>query len=494
MLSWLGRKQTRSTQERWPLDLVLGQLSRRDAWRLSDAVTGALLLGSTGSGKSSGVARFFIQRLLRQGFGGLALCVKPEDRSDIERYARAYSREQDLVIFGPGQSPCCNLLNYELSHGGGSKVSRLENAIALFQTALEIVEQDRHTNSSGDNKYFERAALQAMRAALLVLIVADEPISVSNIHRFIMAAPTSLEESRDAGWRERSYCYQTLCKADDQPLSVSEEQDFELSVIYWMREYAGMDIKPRSSILSTLTTMLDIFQRGFVRDSFFGETTITPEACRDGKIIVLDYPTLRWNKVGQIVQSLFKFVWQRSQERCEATRKQTPVFLFSDEAHQFFTRWDGPFQATARSSRVATIYVTQNLPGMYEACGGEAGKHSIHALMSNLRLKVLCAQDCTETCTWQSELIGKTKKLFFNSNSQSSPQQEFDFFRPGQQHSAGASESLEYTIAPWEWSRDFRTGGAEHGYLVDAIAYQGGRVWSNGKTYLPVTFSQKGEV
>jgi type IV secretory pathway TraG/TraD family ATPase VirD4 len=256
-----------------------------------------------------------------------------------------------------------------------------------------------------------------------------------------------------------------------------------------------MDVKPRSSIVSTVTTMLDLFQRGFICDIFFSGTTITPEACREGKIIVLDIPTLRWNDVGRIPQALFKFVWQRSQERCDAAAKARPVFLYSDEAQQFLTQFDAPFQATARSSRVCTLYITQNLSGMYDAVGGEAGRYSIDALLGNLRLKIFCAQDdISATATWQSELIGKTKKLFFNSGTQSAPDQSFDFFQPGKHRSAGMSEQLEYTIQPWEWSSKFRTGGIEHGFQVDAVAYQGGRIWqANGKTYLPLSFNQREE-
>lgn len=489
------RLQKRRPQPTWPLDLTLGALSHQDPWRLGDAVTGTLITGATGSGKSSAVARYFVQAMLRHGLGGLVLCVKNSDREDIERYAAACGRSNDLVIFGPSLSPCCNLLAYELGHGGGSPISRLENGVALFQTALEIVEQDRRGGGgSGENKYFERAALQLLRAALLALILSGLPVSVVNLHRCILSAPRSLEESRDSTWRAQSYCYQTLCQADDQVMSASVTQDFELSLTYLMIEFPSMDPKPRSSILSTYTTLADGLQRGFIRDSFFAETNITPDACRAGKILVLDFPTLRWNKVGQIAQALFKFVWQRAQERCDEAAKQRPVFLYSDEAQQFLTSWDASFQATARSSRVCTLYVTQNLPGMWEAVGGEQGRHAVNSLLANLRLKLFCAQDDHESCEFQSELIGKHKQLLYSCNTQANEGQEFDFFRPGKNRSVGMHESLEYVIPPWEWSRRFRTGGAEHGYLVDAIAYQGGRLWqANGETYLPVTFSQREE-
>lgn len=487
-LNWAWRRKVLGPL---PLEAELGSLSRVDKWRLLDAVTGMLILGATGSGKSSAAARYFLMRMIRAGFGGLVLTVKPEDLSDIMRYAAACGRTGDLVVIGPGQPHCCNLLQYELSHGGGPAVSRVENAVSLIQTGIEVAERDRHAGGgSGDNKYFERGAMQLLRSVLIALTLANEKVSLENIHRFIVSAPRTIEESRDLTWRESSFCYQVLCRADDQSKSASALKDYELSLVYLMQEYAAMDAKPRSSIVSTYTVMADQFQRGCLRDSFFSETTITPEASRFGKIIVLDYPTLRWNELGRISQSLFKFVWQRAMERCDPALKTRPVFLYSDEAQHFLTKFDGPFQATARSSRVATLYVTQNLPGMYQAAGGESGRYAIDSLLGSLQFKVLCAQDDAQTCEYQSALVGKHKHLFFNCNTQTS-EQNFDFFRPGKNQSVGMSESLEYEIQPWEWARNFRTGGAENNCLVDAIIYQGGRTWqANGKTYLPVTFSQ----
>lgn len=479
------------TNDDWPLDMVLGKWNATDAFRLSDAVQGCLVLGSTGSGKSSGAAQCLIQWLLAAGFGALVLCVKPSDRTDMERYAKECGREDDLVIFGPDSPHQFSLLDSELSQGGELATSRVENVVQLFGTILEIAEKDRQAgSSSGDNKYFERAALQLLRSAILVLHLAGERISLENITRFIMEAPRSLEEAADETWRQQSYCYQALCQADDKPMSPSLTKDFEFSLLYWMREFPAMDGKPRSSIVSTYSTMADLFQRGAIRDTFFSETTITPDACRDGKIIILDFPTLRWNDVGRIIQSAFKYVWQRAMERHDVAFTPRPVFLLSDEAQQFLTSFDAPFQATARSSRVATIYITQNLPGMMEAVGGESGRHAIDALTGNLRLKIFHAQDDPVTCEWQSQLIGQTRRYMFNSNVQSPSQKDFDFFGD-QNHSAGFSESLEYEIQPWEWSRDLRNGGKLNNYLVDAIAYQGGRLWqSNGKNYLPVSFQQ----
>jgi hypothetical protein len=131
---------------------------------------------------------------------------------------------------------------------------------------------------------------------------------------------------------------------------------------------------------------------------------------------------------------------------------------------------------------------------MYAAAGGESGRHAINSLIGNLRLKLLCSQDEAETCIFQSELLGKTKRLLYSSSVQPPPGAQFEFWRPRTGVSAGMNESWEYEIQPWDWSHCLRSGGHAHDYTVDAVAFQGGRIWeANGKTYLPIAFQQSKE-
>lgn len=473
-------------------NLANHELGRLGVFRLllGAAFTGCLALGSTGSGKTTGafgwVLTQFIFSTLRMG--GLFLCSKPEDRRMIEELARRAGRADDLVIFEPGGRHAFNLLQYELMGPGGMAALRIENVVRLFQIVLEIAERSRGSASgSGDHLYFQRAALQLLRMTLLCLILAEELVTLENIQRFVLTAPQSLAEAESAEWRASSFSYQTMCKADDRLSTPSETKDFEQALLYWMREYAAMDPKPRGSIVSTFSVMADMFNRGAIRDTFFSETTITPEACREGKIIVLDFSVLVWNEVGRVIQAAFKFVWQRAMERLPPTR---PVFLAADEFQGFLTTHDATFQATARSSQVCTLYATQNLPGMYEAVGGEPGRHVIDNLLGNLRLKFFHAQDDAVTCEWQSKLGGQVRRFLVNANTQ--PQVgEFDWFRPAKNTSSGISENWEYRIQPWEWSRHLRTGGPRHGFKVDAYLYQGGVPFGDtDDPFLLVTFDQ----
>ncbi len=65
---------------------VLRDLGDGDAFRLADALTGIFVVGSTGSGKTSGGAKFFAYSFLAAGFGGLVLCAKKEERIQWEQW------------------------------------------------------------------------------------------------------------------------------------------------------------------------------------------------------------------------------------------------------------------------------------------------------------------------------------------------------------------------------------------------------------------------
>lgn len=490
------RKQENARPGTWPLDMTIGWLSAKDPWSLSDAATWSLVLGSTGSGKTSGFLKFALTRFLASGFGGCLLTSKRSDIDDIVRYATATGRLHDLVMYEPGGRACWNILSQELFQGNSNPVQRVENARQIFDVALEICERDRRSNgNSGENKYFERAVGELLRNAMLTLVLAEKPVTLQNIHRLIMSVANSPEEVRDPSWRENSYYYQVCCRADDQPMEPSVDRDFEFTVQYLLKMLPALDGKTRSNILSTYSTMADMLQRGAIRETFFGETTVTPEACEDGKILVFAYPTLEWSAAGKIIQAIGKYAFQRSMLRRKRSSNMRPVFLAADECQQTITSRDAEFQSVARSSLVCTILASQSLPGLYEAVGGEAGKHAISALVGNLRLKALHGQDDPVTCHWQSDLLGQKKRLLFNSNSSGTNAQTFDWFDTRKNLSFGMNESWEPEIQPWEWSGDFRNGGPGNGYLVDAILYRGGRPWlANGKSYLPVTFDQRKEI
>lgn len=126
------------TRDRWKPSQVLMRYSRNDAWTLQNAYEGTLIVGGTGSGKTTGSGHAIADSFLRSDMGGLVLTSKPGERQQWEGYCKAAGRHRDLIVFGADQPWHFNFLNYAQRLGGGA--GHTENLLGLFSTILEMAD------------------------------------------------------------------------------------------------------------------------------------------------------------------------------------------------------------------------------------------------------------------------------------------------------------------------------------------------------------------
>ena len=107
-----------------------------DYWTIRDAVRGTQIFGGIGSGKSSGSGKTIAKAFLKNGFGGLVLCAKPDERENWVAYAKETGRENDLIIFGEGSEHEFNPLEYEMTRGGKG-AGEVFNLANLFMEILQ---------------------------------------------------------------------------------------------------------------------------------------------------------------------------------------------------------------------------------------------------------------------------------------------------------------------------------------------------------------------
>ncbi|MCA9245134.1 MAG: TraM recognition domain-containing protein [Phycisphaerales bacterium] len=473
----------------WDLDRPLLEWTRGEVWSVRDALEGALIVGATGSGKTSGSGAAMSRAMLEAGFGGLVLTAKADERALWQRYCAETGRSSDLLIFGPDHELRFNFLDDERTRGGAG-AGLTENIVALFSIVLEVAE--RRSGGGGgreDDGYWRRALRQLLRNLVDLLIIAGRPISVPELYRLVVTAPVSLEQATSDDWKAESFCFKCLREADARAKSASQERDFELVADYFLLEFPGLSEKTRSVVVSTLTSTIDVLNRGVLRELFSTSTNVTPDQTADGRIILLDLPVKEYAEVGLIAQTIFKYAFQRAIERRDVTASPRPVFLWADEAQHFITSYDQGFQTTCRSARVATVLLTQNTPNVYAALGdGETGKSRADSLFGNLNTKIFHANGDHVTNEWASQLIGRTRQLFASGNS-SHPTSLIDW-GDAPQSSGGFSEAYEFEVQPSVFTR-LRTGGPGNGGNVDAIIVRNGRVFpTTGKTWLRTTFRQ----
>lgn len=494
---WWSRKnrsERNARRQRWPLSLPLLSLSSDDDFTLADATEGVFISGTTGSGKTTGSGRYLACTYLRTGMGGLVLTAKSSECDLWKGYCRETGRLADFVVFAPTSSPRFNALNDEL-HRAGRESGLTENLVNLFSEIVQVAERQTGSGGREDEGYWRRAMRQLVRNCIDLLMLGPGHISFTDLYRVVISLPKSLEQAADEGWKENSFAYACLKQADVKTKDRERRHDLRLCADYVLEEFAALSEKTRSIVVSTFTSTVDTFQRGTLRELFSTTTNITPDAVADGKIIVMDLPVKEFREVGQLSQVLMKYVFMQAIERRPQDRDMRPVFLWCDEAQNFTSPYDFQFQTTARSARVCTVYLTQNISNLYATLGAdEAGKASVDSLLANLNTKIIHANGDPVTNTWSADLIGRSRQFFVNANrSQSGNSAMAALFGCGgdSQTGGGVSEQMEHEVPPRRFTT-LRKGGVANGGLVDAIVFQGGRRFkANGKTWLPVTFQQR---
>jgi hypothetical protein len=364
---------------------------------------------------------------------------------------------------------------------------------------LEVAERN-NAGSGGreDEGYWRRANRQLMRNVVDLLVIATGRITVPDLYRAVISAPMSLEQIRSDEWKGKSFCFQCLAEADRRPKTVVQQSDFEIVADYFLVEFPALSDKTRSVVVSTFTSMVDVLNRGILRQLFCTDTNVTPEAAEDGKIILIDLPVKEFAEVGVFAQVLWKYAFQRTIERRDVAANGRPVFLWADEAQHFVTSYDMQFQTTCRSARVATVLLTQNVSNFYAALGGnDKGRSEAASLFANLNTKVFHANGDPVTNEWAASVVGRTLQQFANGNSSSSPEDQaaamlgLDWLGQSRSATAGFSEAYEFEVQPAAFTQ-LRTGGPANRGVVDAIVFQNGRVFrETGRTWLPVTFEQR---
>lgn len=410
--------------------------------------------------------------MLRLGFGGLVLSAK-EETATWAGYCVETGREEDLVIVNPENRWRLNPLQFELERGGRG-AGRVENVVALLSSLMELASRGDGGRKAGghSDRYWMLAAQQMLRNFASLLVIATGSVSLDALYRVVISAPQSPEQVMSPEWRGNSYCFSLLTAADRRLTSASISREFRLVSEYVLREFPALAERTRSVVVSSFTALGDILNRGDMHELFGGASNFSPRDSENGKIILCDLSVKEFGQVGLLANALLKHVWCASIERRDIAASPRPVFLFIDEANHFVNEHDVRFQTTCRSSRVATVLISQSLSNFRMALGREQAD----ALLANLNTKLFHANGDPVTNEWAASLIGRSRQLMMNGGT-SRPRFESVWdglgFDRGEQSNAGFAEAFEWTVRPEEF-QTLRTGGARHRGIVDAVAVRNG--------------------
>lgn len=510
-----------------------------------------MVFGRSGSGKTSGSGAAMAKAFLRSGMGGLVMCAKPDEADTWERYAKETCRSESVIrIDGSGRYRF-NFLEYEMQREDLKPDVRASNVVSTLQTVIEVATRAAGMEAAGrGDAFWPKAARVMLIRAVDFLYAATGRVRLGELVDFINSAPKSKEQVKDASWQNSSFFASVYSAAmRDGLVNEPAQEDLQRLTRYWLHEFPTEPEKTRGNVLMTLRADLEDLQRPQLRQIFSTETNVIPELSHEGAVILLDFPVLEWNETGVLAQMIFKYLWMRATQRRKVTDRTRPVFLWADECQLFLSSYDMEFQSTARSSRTATVLMTQNLPSFYSRIGGSHPEHTVDAMMGNLRTKIFHQNDDRRTNEWAAELIGKTSvwRASFGNNSgwtegtnhgqsygtsytdNRSDQQSSgtsssisygqgggsrgenkshgisDSWGYGQTsnysegrsqgvsggRSEGMQEHRDYAVEPHEFATDLKTGGPSNGNIVSGVVVLPGRAFQrNGKHWMQVGFKQ----
>ncbi len=469
----------------YDLDRVLYKFNGRESFTIRQACEGVQIFGGIGSGKTSGSGAALAKAYLRAGFGGLVLCAKKDELATWQRYVQETGREKSLLVFDMSGKWRFPFLQYEVSRKGEG-AGNTDNLVRLFSTVQEAMERSKA--GAGSDPYWLRAMQQLTRNAIDLCMIVQGEVSVPLLYDVITSAPRSPEERDSEAWQKDSLCWKLLLEGNRK--SIADDwvlRDLASTASFWLKEYPLLGDKTRSSIISMFTSMADNFLRRPFRMLFSEipqdkKQILYPEYSHKGAVIILNLPVKEFGEAGRAAQGVYKYMWQQAAERRNTRENDRPVFLWVDEAQNFASEYDMQFQATARSSRACTVYLTQNLPNYYAEMGGAHSKYRVDSLVGNLQTKIWHANSDPETNERAAETIGKSWQV---RKSRSGSIHE-------ESYSIGKSEqhSFDYDVIPQAFTT-LKKGGPLNDFEVEAYLFQSGRKWMNGQTNLKAIFKQR---
>ena len=215
-----------------------------------------------------------------------------------------------------------------------------------------------------------------------------------------------------------------------------------------------MGERTRSAVLEMFYGYFGSFRAGTMADIFSKNVSesVAPERSLEGKVIILDFPYHTHRTVGAFAQILYKRAWQNAMQRRNIDENNRPVFLWIDEYQIFADPDDQEFCTTARSNRVAPVFLTQNISNLYAAIGDE---NRVISMLGNLVTKIFHQNGDYKTNEYAVSVIAKTRRKKMVGDRRKQEVQQFE-------------EKIIEQIIPHDFTL-LESGGKSNDYYVEAI-------------------------
>jgi hypothetical protein len=202
-----------------------------------------------------------------------------------------------------------------------------------------------------------------------------------------------------------------------------------------------------------------------------------------GAVVFMGLPIAEYGQGGKLAQGIMRYCFQTNALRRSVNECTRPIFFNGDEFQHFLTSHEQIFQTTCRSARIATVYLTQNIPNIVAALGGGSlAKAQCDSLIANMNTKLFFCNSCSTTNEYAANLVGRTRQFMLNAGQSHSASHWVDslagFGGSPPTNNAGMSEVWEYEIQPSAFTT-LKTGGFANKGHIETIVVRSGRPFAD---------------
>lgn len=457
-------------------------LGRDDYLTLRDGLSHLLVLGSTGSGKSTTVLSHALMDAFRVCGGGCICTVNPDEADRVTRLAKQVGRADDIIHLHPGSD--INFNPMEFSAGASPDASQAFRLQELLTNALRLYGTGAKNQGSNADPFWIQKQTEFVNEFTTFDLLANRSVSIKRVLQYLRHAPKSLDEVHSPEFRESSPVEAGLksafehVEASNDPVAqtlLSEVATFIL------QEFPALDPKTRESVNAGIFGTLKSLRHPKIAACFENPTDIHKEDILDDRAILLfDYPPTVLGEAGRLYQGVCLTAMYQVINARQVDDQSTSLFIYIDEFQKFLTQQLAEDLAYQRSKRTMLIAGTQSVSAIVNALGGGPAAHdTANTILANFTNKFVLNCD-NETAKYISAQIGDTKQFLGNSGGAGSSSSRHTY--------AGATETYLPQV-PVQELMNLRRAGPPHFY-AEVIAIRNGKPFSNGKNYLPMRVDQ----
>ena len=373
-----------------------------------------LITGTIGSGKTSSVMYPFTRQLFEYNalhpnkkIGMLILDVKGNYYQQVQKYAKKYRLEDDLIIMQLNSNVFYNPL-----HKPNLKpqvlANRLKTILLLF------------SENNTESFWLDKAEQILTECIKLCRLYNNEYVTFSELHNLILSP---------------DYYQKKVKVLKDLFLSskftTNQIYDLNRSLDFFEREFQNLDTRTKSILISEITRITNFFVNDFEVMSTFcpSQNQLTFTGFSDiislGKIVVLNMNIAEYSMLSRIIATYLKLDFQSEILSNLSKNIVRPTAFICDEYDKFASKTDSEFFSLSREAKCINIISTQSYSSLKTTLKDDS---FVKVITQNLINKIWFRTDDIFTIEEAQKQLGKEEKeRISKSISESAKETKFSY-------------------------------------------------------------------